>query len=230
MRGVVVSHNAVWTVPAPRRAELQKKRCSLLSRPGPTWPVGGGAGRPCRPASIRNAWSSSTRPGSRPTWLPCAAGPRRASACAASPLRATVADPDLPRRAALGRDHRTLHLRRSDQRPVLPRLCRAAAPAGPAARRHRRPRQSRQPQSQGPAPDAQGRRREALVSAALLTRSQPDRKGLLQDQALDAPRPEAHPGRPRALHRQSSSRPSDNPNAATTSKAPDMLTSKRETL
>jgi transposase len=34
-----------------------------------------------------------------------------------------VADPDLPRRAALGRDHRTLHLRRSDQRPELPRLC-----------------------------------------------------------------------------------------------------------
>ena len=43
------------------------------------------------PASIRDAWSSSTRPGSRPTWLRCAAGGRRASACAASPRTATGA-------------------------------------------------------------------------------------------------------------------------------------------
>ena len=82
-RGVVVSHNAVWTF--VRREGLSfKKHCSLLSRPGPTWLASDGAGKPYRLASIRDARSSSTRPGSRPTWLPCAAGRRRASACAAS--------------------------------------------------------------------------------------------------------------------------------------------------
>ena len=40
----------------------------------PTSRAGGSAGDPGRPASIRSAWSSSTRPGSRPTWRRCAAG------------------------------------------------------------------------------------------------------------------------------------------------------------
>ncbi len=44
-------------------------------------------------------------------------------------------------------------------------------------------------------------RRQALVPAALLTRSQSDRAGLCQDQALDAHRPEAHHRRHLALHR-----------------------------
>lgn len=54
-------------VPAPGRAELQKKHCSLLSRPGPTMALRRRRWQARRPASIRNAWSSSTRPGSRRT-------------------------------------------------------------------------------------------------------------------------------------------------------------------
>ncbi len=46
--------------------------------------------------------------------------------------------------------------------------------------------------------------RKALVSPALLTGSQPDREGLLQDQTLDEARPEAHPRRPLAVHRRPS--------------------------
>ena len=70
-------------VPAPRGPELQKKRCSRLSRHAPILLAGASDGDPGRPASIPNAWSSSTRRGSRPTWLRCAAGDRRASGCAA---------------------------------------------------------------------------------------------------------------------------------------------------
>jgi DDE superfamily endonuclease len=50
-------------------------------------------------------------------------------------------------------------------------------------------------------PHDQGRRRKALVLAALFTRSQSDRAGLRQDQALDAYRTEAHRRRRLATHR-----------------------------
>jgi DDE superfamily endonuclease len=66
----------------------------------------------------------------------------------AAGLRAarSLAHADLPRRPALRPAHRPLHLRRPDQRRVLPRLCRTAARPGPQARRHRHHGQSRQPQ------------------------------------------------------------------------------------
>ena len=47
-RGVKVSHNAVWHVPPARGPELQKKRCSPLSRLGPTSLAGANAGDPGR--------------------------------------------------------------------------------------------------------------------------------------------------------------------------------------
>ena len=78
-------------VPAARGPALQKKRCSPLSRPAPTSLAGASAGDRGRVASIRGVWSSSTRPGSRPTWPRCAAGGPRASACAASLRTATGA-------------------------------------------------------------------------------------------------------------------------------------------
>ena len=68
------------------------------------------------------------------------------------------------------------------------------------------------------AADPRGRR-QALVSAALLTRPQSDRAGLRQDQALDARRPEATL---RAWRHLGDLVTTINPaNAATTSKTPD---------
>jgi len=45
-----------------------------LNRPAPISPAGGNAGDPGRPDSTPSAWSSSTKPGSGPTWRRCAAG------------------------------------------------------------------------------------------------------------------------------------------------------------
>ena len=81
-------------------------------------------------------------------------GQAPARLCSARPL----AHADLPRRSALRPAHRTLRLRRADQRPMLPRLCRTATRAGPEARRHRHHGQSRQPQV--------GRRLRQIIKAA----------------------------------------------------------------
>jgi transposase len=62
VRGVRVSHNAVWQF-LRREGLSKKKRCSPLSKAGPTSPDGAGAGSPGRAASIPLASSSSTRPG-----------------------------------------------------------------------------------------------------------------------------------------------------------------------
>ena len=130
------------------------------------------------------------------TWIktnmaPLGAGDRRANACAAS-RRTALAHADLPRRVALRSPHRALRLRRTDQRPMLPRLCRAAARAGARARRHRRHGQSRSHKSAAIRQMIRAAGAQALVPAALFTRPQSDRAGLRQDQALDADRPEAH--------------------------------------
>ena len=50
-----------------RRDQLQKKACTPASRIGPTSPGGARNGGSIRVGSIRPAWSSSTRPGPRPT-------------------------------------------------------------------------------------------------------------------------------------------------------------------
>ena len=90
-RGVKVSHNAVWLFLRREGPAVQKKRCSLLNRAVPMSPADGGAGERGRPAWIRNAWSSSTRPGSRPIWHRCEGGRQKASVCAASRRTATGA-------------------------------------------------------------------------------------------------------------------------------------------
>ena len=78
-RGVKVSHNAVLAVPAPRGFELQKKRCSPLSRVGRTLPASESVGNHGSTASIRAILCSLTRPGSKPTWRPFAAGGQKES-------------------------------------------------------------------------------------------------------------------------------------------------------
>ncbi len=98
---------------------------------------------------------------------------------------------DFPRRAALRPARCPLPVRRPHQRPMLPRPCRAAARSHPQAGRYRHPRQSRQPQVATAAPHDRGSRRQALGSAALFARPQPDRAGLRRDQAPDANRAEA---------------------------------------
>jgi transposase-like protein len=63
-------------VSARRGAELQKKACSPRSRIVATSPDGVSSGARIRGGSIPDAWCSSTRPGPRTTWPPCAAGDR----------------------------------------------------------------------------------------------------------------------------------------------------------
>ena len=63
----------------PRReAELQKKPCSPASRIDPTSRDGVSSGSSIGAGSPRSAWSSSTRPGPRPTWHRCGGGQRAA--------------------------------------------------------------------------------------------------------------------------------------------------------
>ena len=76
---------------ASRRPALQKKLCSPLSRRAPTSPAGDSAGGRGRPALIPAAWSSSTRPGSRPAWPRYADGDPRARGCGALCRKATGA-------------------------------------------------------------------------------------------------------------------------------------------
>jgi len=89
-RGVAVSHNAVWLF-MRREGCRSKKRCSPLSKAASMWPAGGGVDDRGRLALIHSAWSSSTRPGSRPTWFHCADGHRKELAFAASHHMATGA-------------------------------------------------------------------------------------------------------------------------------------------
>jgi putative transposase len=88
-RGVHVSHNAVWLFLRREGLRFKKKRCSLLSRPAPTSPAGGGAGDHGRYGSIHSAWYLSTRPGSKPAWPRFADGDRRAIVYGALRLMAT---------------------------------------------------------------------------------------------------------------------------------------------
>src|SRR5215469_814296 len=95
-----------------------------------------------------------------------------------------MAHADLSGGTALRPHHRALRHRRPDQRPQLSRLSRAVPGANPQRRRCRHHGQSRQSQGQGSAsPDPQ-RRRQAVLPAPLLPRSQSDRAGLCQTQTL----------------------------------------------
>jgi transposase len=66
-RGTPVSHDTVWRF-VRRQGLTVKKRCwSPASKTGRRSPGSARAGGRTSPASILNAWCSSTRPGSEPT-------------------------------------------------------------------------------------------------------------------------------------------------------------------
>jgi transposase len=78
-RGVKVKHDAVWRFLRANGLSFKKKRrCSQPNKRAPTWCEAENAGVHCSPGWIRSGWSSSMRPGSKPTWRPCAAGVRAA--------------------------------------------------------------------------------------------------------------------------------------------------------
>ena len=64
---------------ACREAQLQKKAWRLANAIDPTWRGGASNGQSIKVASKLSDWSSSTRPGHGPIWLPCGDG-RRAGA------------------------------------------------------------------------------------------------------------------------------------------------------
>jgi hypothetical protein len=76
VRGVKVSHNAVWLFLRHEGLRFKKTLLALgrgrsdVARRRRRWQCG-------RPASILGAWCSSTKPRSRPTWPRCADGNRR---------------------------------------------------------------------------------------------------------------------------------------------------------
>ena len=78
-RGVKVSHNAVWQFLRREGLSFKKKRCSPLSRVGQTLPASENVGNHGSTASIRAILCSLTRPGSKPTWRPFAAGGQKES-------------------------------------------------------------------------------------------------------------------------------------------------------
>ena len=82
----------------------------------------------------RNRRIDQNDPALRP--MPARRAPRRAGSM--GPLE----DDDLRRRAAAGRSHRALRVRRADQRRDVPRLGRAVPRSRAQARRHRHPGQS----------------------------------------------------------------------------------------
>ena len=173
-------------LPAARRPVLQKKPRSPVSSIAPTSPPVAGAGSGRSVISIRSASSSSTRPGSRPTWHRSAAGVSGARGSKASlPTAAGARSPSLRRSEPM-----RLTAPCVVDGPIngvdLPRLRRAVPRPGTAPWRHRRPRQSRQPSCAGDTRCDPRRRRQARVPAALLAGLQSDRAGLRQGQALAA--------------------------------------------
>ena len=78
--GIVVSRDTIWRFLRREGLSFKKKLCSRLSRRGQRSPASGRAGRRSSATSTRTAWSSWTRPGSRPTWRRSGAGRREAGA------------------------------------------------------------------------------------------------------------------------------------------------------
>ena len=74
----------------------------------------------------------------------------------------------------------------TDQRRMVPHLCREGARTDAAARRHRHPGQSQLAQGRRRARDRRGARRQAALPAALFARPQPDRVALRQAQGTPA--------------------------------------------
>ncbi len=66
-RSIAASYGSVWRLLGRRRHQLQKKACTQASRTGLTFRDDASAGGAIRASSIPPAWSSSMRPGPRPT-------------------------------------------------------------------------------------------------------------------------------------------------------------------
>ena len=101
------------------------------------------------------------------------------------PLR-SLEDDDFRCRPALRWAHCSLPHRWTDQRRMVPHLCREGARTDAAARRHRGPGQSQLAQGRKRARDRRGARRQAALPAALFARPQPDRAALRQAQGTPA--------------------------------------------
>lgn len=78
-RGLKVHPATVARFLARERKSFKKKPFSPPSRSGLTWHAGAGDGSIIATGSTRAALSSSTKPGSRPTWRRYAAGVRAAT-------------------------------------------------------------------------------------------------------------------------------------------------------
>jgi len=72
-RGIKTDVRAVWTFVHAEGLSF-KKTLRPAEQDRPTSRVNGRAGRPIKVGSRPHAWSLSMRPGSKPTWRPCAAG------------------------------------------------------------------------------------------------------------------------------------------------------------
>ena len=168
----------------PRReAELQKKPWWPANAIVPTSRAGGRSGASIKTASSLSVWSSSTRPGPRPTWRRCADG--RRVACGSRPRSRTVTGrprPSWPRYATTGSTrHGCLDgpidgesFQTYVEKVLVPTLC-----PGDIVDHG----QSRQSQGQSRSPAHPRGRRQAFLPAQILARPEPHRTGLRQAQA-----------------------------------------------
>ena len=78
--GIAVSRDTIWRFLRREGLSFKKNSVRGLSRRGPQSPASGHAGRRSSATSTRTAWSSWTRPGSRPTWHRSGAGHSEAGA------------------------------------------------------------------------------------------------------------------------------------------------------
>src|SRR6478752_7557893 len=114
--GLKVDYRSVGVCPR-RESKLQKKPSSPANATVLTSPAGARNGRSIRARSILSAWSSSTRPGPRPTWPPCGAGRRAAPGSQPRSRTATGRpQPSWPHCATIGSRHHGFSMARSTVR------------------------------------------------------------------------------------------------------------------
>ena len=133
-RGLKVDYRSVWEFVHAEKSELQKKPSSPANATVLTSPAGARNGRSIRARSILSAWSSSTRPGPRPTWRRCGAG-RRAAPGSQPRSRTAIGRPrpSWPRCATIGSRHHGFSTARSTARASAIYVEKVLAP-DPAAR------------------------------------------------------------------------------------------------
>src|SRR5215471_6130285 len=78
-RGLKVDYRSVWEFVHAEKLSFKKKAWWLANATAPTWHAGARSGQSIKIALTPSVWSSSTRPGPRPTWARCADGHRAAS-------------------------------------------------------------------------------------------------------------------------------------------------------